>query len=439
MAETIPMHGRMIHGLDQGDFTEESQEYDAHGRYLGAVDRAGINKRLLDELDKLPNVKLIFNHKLTGVDFDKKKAWFEQRENPRTDHAQNPTQDSQNPPPRATEIEVDFDFMLGCDGAHSAVRYHLMKFARMDYTQSYIDTLWCEFHISPFKTKEGGGESEGDFQISPNHLHIWPGKEFMFIAIPSIDKSFTCTLFMPASRFAHLDANPTDLLPFFNTNFPGIADRLISSANLTTQYTTNPHLPLITIKCSPHHYSSSAVILGDAAHAMVPFYGQGMNAGLEDVRVLFSLLDAASPTPEARAHALEQYSSQRCPDASAICDLALRNYREMRADVADPVYKLRKRVEEWLSVAVPALGWTTQYSRISFGNERYSEVERKAQRQGRVLLFGGMGLVGLLAAAAGYAGWVFWRWNRACGASRGVLKGGIGLAGIGERIGRVFI
>lgn len=120
----------------------------------------------------MPNVKLLFNHKLTGADFRSRKAWFEVRDQVSTNNG------------RPKEIEVDFDLMIGADGAHSAVRYHMMKFSRMDYQQEYIDTLWCEFHITPQKeTKDGDVGSE--FRISPNHLHIWPGKEFMFIAIPS--------------------------------------------------------------------------------------------------------------------------------------------------------------------------------------------------------------------------------------------------------------
>lgn len=131
-----------------------------------------MNSRLLDTLDSMPNVKLLFNHKLTGADFKAQKAWFETRD--RATFANG----------RAKEIEVDFDFMIGADGAHSAVRYHMMKFTRMDYQQEYIDTLWCEFRIDPQVVQEGE-DYEVRFQISPNHLHIWPGKEFMFIAIPS--------------------------------------------------------------------------------------------------------------------------------------------------------------------------------------------------------------------------------------------------------------
>ncbi|KAF2224560.1 hypothetical protein BDZ85DRAFT_104004 [Elsinoe ampelina] len=423
LAETLPMHGRMIHGESSGSFTDESQLYDIHGRYIRAADRGMLNKRLLDELESLPNVKIFFNYKLTGADFNINKAWFEQRS-------------TGSSTVRAKEIEISFDLMLGCDGAHSAVRYHLMKFTRMTYSQNYIDTLWCEFHMKPSEAN--------DFRISPNHLHIWPGKEFMFIAIPSLDKSFTCTLFLPASHFSDLDAHPENLIPFFDKHFPGVARRLISESDLQTQYKTNPHLPLISIKCDPHHHSSSAVILGDAAHAMVPFYGQGMNAGLEDVRVLFETLDRhyspftnghtksrpSLPAPSPSAHcstspssgapssapssspspnptiaaALQEYSSIRVPQAAAICDLALQNYQEMRADVQSPLYLLRKKVEEGLSKWLPGLGWATQYSRVSFENVPYDEVIARAKRQGTVLGWWFSAVLGGVGVGLGYAG-----------------------------------
>lgn len=393
------------------------------------MDRAGLNKRLLDELDNMPNVKLIFNHKLVGADYRRKKAWFEKRRDTRTDHAQNPTQE-EGSSKDASEIEISFDFMIGADGAHSAVRYHLMKFSRMQYMQEYIDTLWCEFQISPSSTD--------DFKISPSHLHIWPGGDFMFIAIPSLDKSFTCTLFMPASHFERLDADPESIIAFFNQNFPGVADRLISASDLRKQYGENPHLPLISIKCTPYHFDSSCVILGDAAHAMVPFYGQGMNAGLEDVRVLFEFLDSHDSTPAGRAAALKEYTAQRTPDAAAINDLALRNYQEMRSDVKSPLYRLRKYVEEKMNVLFPSLGFATQYSRISFENQRYSEVEQRAQKQGQILLRGIIGLALAAVPLIGYGGWAVWRWNRASRASRGLIKGGLGFGALGERIGRIF-
>ncbi|KAI4166827.1 MAG: hypothetical protein LQ343_007728 [Gyalolechia ehrenbergii] len=373
LAETIPMHGRMIHGRGKhGDLYEEPQSYDAQGRYIRAVDRAILNKRLLDHLEQMPNVTLKFNHKLTGADFNRNLAWFEQRKIAKTDHAQNPTNNTSGKaePDRPKEIAVNFDFLIGADGAHSASRYHMMKFARVTYQQEYIDTLWCEFHIKP-------RSSDGSFAISPNHLHIWPGGSLMFIAIPSLDGSFTCTLFAPESFFVSLKASaPAEFVSSFSGNFPGVCPELISPEELQKQFTENPHLPLISIKCTPYHYKSSMVILGDAAHAMVPFYGQGMNAGLEDVRVLFDFLDSydvyshppklSKARKERRESALNAYTSQRTPDAAAINDLALRNYEEMRSGVKSPVYRIRKWLEDSINIYFPSLGWSTQYSRVNW-------------------------------------------------------------------------
>jgi len=358
----------------------------------------------------MPHVRFFFNHRLTGADFRKKRAWFEVRESQRTDHAQNPTQEEPSNA-RAKEVEVSFDFMIGADGAHSAVRFHLMKFARVSYQQEYISTLWCEFRIPPKKTPTGS-----DFAISSDHLHIWPAGSFMFIAIPSLDKSFTSTLFIPASHFEDLDTHPEKLVPYFQEHFPGVVPDLIPENELKKQYKENPHLPLISIKCTPYHYTSSAVILGDAAHAMVPFYGQGMNAGLEDVRVLYEHLDAHTPQvlssnsarTQARAAALQTYTAERHPDASAINDLALRNYREMSHDVSSPLYLLRKRIEETLNDRFPSLGWATQYSRISFGNERYSEVQRLADWQGKILTWV-LRVLPVLAVGLGVGVWGVWR------------------------------
>lgn len=368
----------------------------------------------------MPNVKLFFHHKLTGADFKKNTAWFE-RPNPNND--------------RAAEIEVNFDFMIGADGAHSAVRYHLMKFTRMSYQQEYVDTLWCEFTIPP-----GVGEKYNGFRLHPNRLHIWPAGEFMFIAIPSLDKSFTCTLFLDAEGFAKLEQNSETLVGFFDEYFPGVVPNHITEEDLRKQFATNPHLPLISIKCTPYHFSSSVVIVGDAAHAMVPFYGQGMNAGLEDVRVLFEHLDKHTVTTEspeaareARACALNDYTLQRTPDSFAINDLALRNYGEMRSDVRSPVYLLRKWLEEKLDEYAPTVGWATQYSRISFGNERYSEVEKLAKRQGLILsnIIAYSFVTGL-----GWVGWLAWKWQKGHGFPRPIFDG---VSSALSRVKRLFV
>jgi len=331
------------------------------------MDRTGLNKTLLDYLSSMPNVKFFFNRKLLSADFCKKLAWFENR--------------TKSDPAKSDDEEIAFDLLIGADGAHSAVRYHLMKFVPMSYQQEYIDKLWCQFHVP--------ATAEGDFRIPPNYLHIWPQDDSMFIALPNQDKTFTSTLFLTRSGFEQLDASGR-VIEYFDEKFPGVVPDLITKAELRKQFKEHDHLPLISIKCSPYHYESSGVILGDAAHAMVPFYGQGMNAGLEDVRVLFDILDQY---PNDQAKALSEYSRQRTPDAQTINDLALGNYQEMASDVKKPLYLLRKWIEEKLYMYVPSAGWATQYSRVTFSNMRYSEVQAAAQRQAKVL----NGVVGFLA------------------------------------------
>jgi len=362
LAQTIPMHGRMIHTRSAtGSLSQQTQLYDVHGSFLRSVDRGGLNDLLLDHLDSLPNVTFFFQHKLTGADFSQKKAWFE---------VMNKSTPSSG---RAREIEIDFDLLIGADGAHSATRFHMMKFARMNYQQEYIDCLWCEFTMPPAKS--------GDFAIHPNRLHIWPAGSFMFIALPNLDKSFVCTLFGPVDLFRRLEVgSDNDLVSTFDKYFPGVTT-YIKPEDLVAQFKRNPHLPLINIKCSPHHFGDSVVIVGDAANAMVPFYGQGMNAGLESVRVLFSKLDGAPTT----AQGLAEYTVERVTDAHAIADLAIANYIEMRSSVTSNFYKLRKYIEESLDKHLPSLGWATQYSRVSFSNMRYSQVIEKSQRQKLIL------------------------------------------------------
>ncbi|PYH49033.1 kynurenine 3-monooxygenase [Aspergillus saccharolyticus JOP 1030-1] len=393
LADSIPMSGRMIHGRTDGKLWEAAQAYDVHGRAINAVDRGTLNNAFLDELEQTPNVQLFFNHKLVGADFRNNRAWFERRS------------PGASPYDKATEVEVSFDLLIGADGAHSASRYHMMKFARVDYSQEYIDTLWCEFRIPPSSDQQ-------EFRISPNHLHIWPGKEHMFIAIPSADRSFTCTLFAPADHYGSLSAasHPEKaLIEFFDTNFPGVCPDLITPEALHEQFTANQHLPLISLKCNPHHYDASVVVVGDAAHAVLPFYGQGLNAGLEDIRTLFEILDrygvyddSNGPTsPEsrrdARRRALQAYTDQRAADTHAINDLSKQNFLEMRWGVKSPLYRLRKSVEETLTRYVPELGWQTQYTRVSFSNQRYSEVVQAVRRQGQLLGMG-LGAAALLAS-----------------------------------------
>lgn len=378
LAETFPMHGRMIHMTKNGEYVRQPQIYDAHGRNLLAMDRTVLNKTLLDHLETMPNVKLFFHHKLVGVDFRNKVAWFENR--------------TKSIEEQGDEMETKFDLMIGADGAHSATRYFLMKYVPMSFQQEYIDKLWCQFHVPPSKS--------GDFRIPPNYLHIWPQDDSMFIALPNLDKSFTATLFASRDGFDQLQKSGK-VVEFFKEKFPGVVPELIGADELSKQFRDHQHLPLVSIKCSPYHYGDSGVIVGDAAHAMVPFYGQGMNAGLEDVRVLFDFFEKY---PRDRFKALAEYTKERMYDAHTINDLALGNYREMATDVKKPLYLLRKWVEEMLYLYVPSAGWATQYSRVTFSNMRYFEVQQASQRQARILNGAlGLGICSIVGASFWFA------------------------------------
>lgn len=243
---------------------------------------------------------------------------------------------------------------------------------------------------------------------------------------------------MPVAHYSRLERDTSSIPGFFDEHFPGVTD-LIGPEALINSFETNPHLPLISIKCRPHHFESSGVIVGDSANAMVPFYGQGMNTGLESVRVLFSKLDKHADTAEdnsplqsadpdaisshQRALALAEFSAFRVPDVHAVINLALENYTEMRASVLSPTYRLRKLLEEKISVYLPSLGWRTKYSRVSFGNERFSDVVMKSDRQGRILL---RSFLGVLCSPVVVAGLVYWArqrtgWPRPASLLTGIL------------------
>lgn len=240
----------------------------------------------------------------------------------------------------------------------------------MYYEQTYINTLWCEFTIPPHAVS-------GDFQLPPNFLHIWPKQTHMFIAIPSIDYSFTSTLFMPEELFDGIKSRE-DLIAFFAEHYADVL-AILGEDSLCDQYFSNEHLPLVSIRTGPYHYADRCVIIGDSAHAMVPFYGQGMNAGFESVNVLFKHIRARNGDMHS---ALRDYSAERQPDAWAIVELAMRNYEEMRSGVTKRGYLLRKWFEEGCARWVPMLGVKTLYSMVSFENDRYSQVLKKAEQQG---------------------------------------------------------
>eukprot|EP00049_Salpingoeca_infusionum_P010743 m.185581 g.185581 ORF g.185581 m.185581 type:complete len:387 (-) comp14733_c0_seq4:1928-3088(-) len=252
----IPMRARMIHS-HSGQLSQIP--YSKDGKAILSVDRRGLNEYLLSEAEKYQNVTLYFEHKLKSSDPNTGTLVF---------HNGNTYQ---------------VDFIVGADGAHSQTRRSVMRHSRVNYSQYYIPHGYKELCIPP---AEAGG-----FRMAQNFLHIWPRNTFMMIALPNLDGSFTVTLFMPFERFEEL-TNPTQVLEFFEREFPDSID-LIGRERLEKDFFTNPTAPLITVKCSPLAYKHT-VLLGDAAHAIVPFYGQGMNSGFEDCEVLDTFLDKYS-------------------------------------------------------------------------------------------------------------------------------------------------
>ncbi|RKP04447.1 hypothetical protein THASP1DRAFT_35502 [Thamnocephalis sphaerospora] len=355
LQEAIPMRGRMIHGLDG---SQSSQAYGVNGEYINSVDRGRLNMLLLDAAEQLPNVCIQFDHKMVHCQMETGTLVLE-------------TGSSSE----RRSFSETFDFIVGADGAFSAVRRELMRRTRMNYQQTYIEHCYRELTIHPILDEQG----DQQFAMDPNHLHIWPKMSYMMIALPNLDKSFTCTLFMPEEKFEAI-RDRSDLVTFFRSEFPD-ALRLMGEEGLCREYFANPLGSLMSVKCTPYHYRDRGVILGDAAHSMVPFYGQGMNAGLEDVGILRDMLQRY---PNSLADALNAYTAHRHPDAEAICDLAMQNYVEMRAHVRSPIYLARKYVEGMLHRVFPQLV-VPLYTMVSFTTIRYSEATRRSQRQGRIL------------------------------------------------------
>ncbi|KAH8372643.1 hypothetical protein KR009_001917, partial [Drosophila setifemur] len=294
LSTAIPMRGRMLH--DSRGNTRVVLYDPCNQQCLYSVGRRQLNEVLLNACDELPNISCHFNHKLVSAKLREGSLEF------RT------TQGDE------LVISASADLVVGCDGAFSSVRQQLVRLPGFNYSQEYIETGYLELCI-PAKSD--------DFQMPANYLHIWPRDSFMMIALPNQDKSFTVTLSMPFDVFSNIQ-NQNQLLDFFRKNFND-ALPLIGEQQLIKDFFKTRPQHLVSIKCRPYHYADKALILGDAAHAMVPYYGQGMNAGMEDVTLLTGILGRQLPLDEA----LAEFTESRWQDAFAICDLAMYNYVEV--------------------------------------------------------------------------------------------------------------
>ncbi|CUM62640.1 uncharacterized protein PRCAT00000194001 [Priceomyces carsonii] len=370
----IPMYGRMIHDK-RG--RQESQKYGLFGESINSIDRSFLNDSLLDEL-KNANVEVNFNHKLIRLQnlSNKPSMIFINLE--LSDDEKMKT--------------FEFDYVIGTDGAHSQFRYQLQKSMRMNYSQEYIDMQYLELYIPPNKDTQ----SKNKFSIDPNHLHIWPRHEFMLIALPNKDGSFTSTFFSPWAVIESFKSSDEFVL-FFCEQFPD-ATELIGEQNLKRAFENHPRGSLMQVSAFPYHNPSGrAMILGDAAHLMVPFYGQGMNCGFEDVRILMELLEMNGGDI---SESFKQYSSVRREDLRAICKLAMDNYYEMSTKVTSSRYLIRKGIDYYLGKYArnTFLQWIPLYSMISFRDDiSYSEAIAIEKRQENILNLFRNGTLGFMA------------------------------------------
>ncbi len=349
MGMAIPMEGRMVHPLEE---EVNFQRYGLEGQAIHSVSRAGLNRELLRAADDYEALSLHFEQKCRDVDLERNELVLEDRRS-------------------EEQYRQGFDRIIGTDGAFSAVRTRLMKTDRFDYSQSFLAHGYKELHIPP--------DANGKHRMADNALHIWPRGSYMMIALPNPDGSYTCTLFLPfegAPSFASLDSDKK-VQRFFQENFP---DAVAQMPTLLEDFWKNPSSSLVTIRCEPWHYQGRVLLMGDASHAIVPFYGQGMNAGFEDCTILEEQLDAHKDTGEA----LIAFSRQRKPDADAIADLALWNFIEMRDKTADPRFLLRKRIEKRLHEKRPDL-WKPLYSMVTFSHEPYSKALEEGKKQAAIM------------------------------------------------------
>src|SRR5687767_153886 len=292
----IPMYKRTMHDI-HGNLT--FQPYGKEGEAIYSVSRGELNKTLLELADQYDNTVLNFNARCTQLDLENKKATFHNEET-------------------GKDTEHSYIHLIGADGAFSAVRHRLMFNERFDYSQDYIDHGYKELHIEP--------NEDRSHKMDPNTLHIWPREDFMLIALPNIDGSFTCTLFLGWEGKVSFGTLKTerDVLGFFQYYFPDVIPHM---SDFLHQFMTHPTSALHTVRCYPWHYKDSVVLMGDAAHAVVPFYGQGMNAGFEDCFVFDQMLNEYENKFEGF---FEAFGKSRKPNADAVAELALRNFIEMR-------------------------------------------------------------------------------------------------------------
>jgi kynurenine 3-monooxygenase len=348
----IPMYGRFIHHKDG---TNAYQPYGKNDQAIYSVSRADINMKLMDLAEKQKDVKIHFNKRCINIDRKNLEASFEDNIS-------------------LEQVKVKSDLMFGADGAFAASRLNMqLSSDRFEYNQHYIECGYKELIIPP--------GPNGEFILEKNALHIWPRGSFMMIALPNPDGNFTCTLFLPfegEKSFSKLKTEEA-VIAFFKEEF---ASAFPIMPTLVQDFMNNPVASLVTVKCFPWTFDHKIGLIGDAAHAIVPFYGQGMNCGFEDCVVLDELIEKHK---ENWVKIFDEYEALRKPDGDAIADLAVANFIEMRDKTADPKFLLQKKIEARFSEKHPEK-WIPLYSMVTYSPHiRYSKALTEGKKQQAIM------------------------------------------------------
>ena len=354
LKHAIPMRGRMIHPAGTGS-RAIFVPYDRDpNKYINSIGRAALNTTVIEAAQRYPNVRVHFNHQCTDVDLDSATARLINTKTNETAAGRG-------------------DTVIGVDGAFSAVRQSMQKkIADFEYDESYLPHGYKELTIPP---APGGG-----WQMEKEALHIWPRKSFMMIALPNPDGSFTCTLFweFEGPRSFATTKTDEDVRRFFEEEFP---DAVPLMPKLLEEFRNNPTGSLVTIRCAPWYYKDKVALVGDAAHAVVPFYGQGMNAAFEDCVVLEACL---AEFPRYRQRAFVEYYKQRKENADALADLAVENFIEMRDKTASRAFRAKKKLDHLLEGLLPGI-YLPLYTMVTFTRIPYAEAARRARLQDRII------------------------------------------------------
>lgn len=345
----IPMPGRMMHDL-KGNLT--FQPYGKEGQAIYSVSRGGVNAKMMDIAEQHGKAQIFYNERCYKADLENGIVYTETAS--------------------GEKKQYQSDVVFAADGAFSAVRYNSFQVLdRFNFSQNYIEDGYREILLP--------ANADGSYKLEKNALHIWPRGRFMLIALPNEDGSFTCTLFMPfkgESSFETLTSKEA-VNTFFATTFPDFYNMM---PNIADAWEDHPLSSLAIIRCYPWTHGKTA-LMGDAAHATVPFYGQGMNAGFEDCTVLWELMQKHK---EDWKKVFEEYQIMRKPDGDGVQDLSLHNYYVMRDYVADPKFLLQKKIEAHFSEKHPDK-WMPLYSQVTFSHIRYSEAWKKGQVQDAIM------------------------------------------------------